>query len=71
MATKAEQFKSEQQRAQPPLAKTPPKGTRLERAAAGEATRKSYPPTKSMRGSEHAQQMKSSTASSRQGRRGG
>jgi hypothetical protein len=69
MATKAQIFKSEQQRAKAPAKKKPAKATRAQRTAA--TVKKDLPPTKSDKGSEHAQQMKSSTASSRHGRRGG
>lgn len=71
MSTKAEQFKSEQQRLGAPRPKKVVKVSRAERAAASAATKKARPPTKSVKGSEHAQQMKSATARSRHGRRAG
>lgn len=71
MATKAEQFKSAQQRSKPPAAKKPVKASRAKRTAGAAAARSALPPTKSDKGSEHAQQMKASTAKARFGRRGG
>jgi histidinol phosphatase-like enzyme (inositol monophosphatase family) len=73
MATKAEQFKSAEQRKKAPVAKKAVKPSRAERtaAAAVEAAKKTAPPPKRLKGSEHAQQMKSATAASRHGRRGG
>ena len=71
MATKAEQFKSEQERKKAPTPKKPVKATRAARTAASAATKMDYPPTKSVKGSEHAQQMKSATPASRHGRRSG
>jgi hypothetical protein len=71
MSTKAEQFKSEQQRQKAPKAKKAVKASRAERTAASVATKKERGPTKSVKGSEHAQQMKSATASARHGRRAG
>jgi len=71
MATKAEQFRDEQQRAKPPVAKKVVKASRSQRTAAQAATKKDLPPKKSVKGSEHARQMKSATAASRHGRRGG
>jgi hypothetical protein len=72
VATKAEQFRSEQQRStKAPVAKKVVKASRTVRTAAAKAEAKSLPPTKSLKGSEHAQQMKSATAASRHGRRGG
>jgi hypothetical protein len=69
MATKAEQWKSEQQRAKAPLAKKVVKESRAARTAA--AVKKDLPPTKSVKGSEHAQQMKGATPATRHGRRSG
>ncbi len=71
MATKAEQFKSAEARKKAPRAKKPVKATRAVRTAAMAAEQKDLPPTKSVKGSEHAQQMKSSTPASRHGRRSG
>jgi len=69
MATKAEQFKSQEQRKKAPAPKRVVKASRSQRAALIEV--KDHPPTKSVKGSEHAQQMKSATPASRHGRRGG
>ncbi len=69
MSTKAEVFKNAQQRAHPAKAKQVHKATRAQRTVA--AADAYTPPTRSVRGSEHAQQMKSATASSRHGRRSG
>lgn len=69
MATKAEQFRSEQQRRKPPAPKKVVKPSRSQRAAAAEV--KDYPPTKSAKGSEHARQMKGETPAARHVRRGG
>jgi hypothetical protein len=71
MATKAEMFKSETQRAKAPLAKKVVKPSRAQRKAALPKTGKRLPPTKSVKGSEHAQQMKSATPATRHGRRSG
>ena len=71
MATKAEQFKSEQQRSKPPTPKKVVKESRSARTAEKKAAQKDLPPTKSAKGSEHAQQMKAATASARHGRRAG
>ena len=71
MATKAEQFKSEQERKQPPAAKKVKKATRAVRTAAKAEAQKDLPPTKSVKGSESAQRMKGSTPASRHGRRSG
>jgi hypothetical protein len=71
MATKAEQFKSTQQRKKAPVAKKVVKASRKARTAAAKETAKDLPPTKSQKGSERAQRNKSTTAESRHGRRGG
>jgi hypothetical protein len=71
MATKAEQFKSEQERKKAPTAKKVVKASRSQRTAAKAATAKELPPKKSVKGSERASQMKSATAASRHGRRSG
>lgn len=71
MATKAQQFKSAQQRSKAPKAKKAIKASRSVRTAAKAAGAKALPPTKSVKGSERARQMKSSTATARHGRRSG
>lgn len=71
MATKAENFKSTEQRKKAPAAKKVVKPSRKVRTAAAAAEKKDLPPTKSVKGSERAHQMKSSTPESRHGRRGG
>lgn len=71
MATRAENFRSEQERSKPPMPKTPVKESRATRTALRKSLEKALGPTKSDRGSEHAEQMKSATAESRHNRRGG
>ena len=71
MATKAEQFKSTEARKKAPAAKKVVKASRKARTAAAAETAKDLPPTKSVKGSERARQMKSSTPESRHGRRSG
>lgn len=71
MATKSEQFKSSQERKKAPAAKKVVKASRKARTAEAKALAKDQPPTKSVKGSERARQMKSSTPESRHGRRGG
>jgi hypothetical protein len=71
MATKAELFKSTEERKKAPAAKKVVKASRKERTAAAAETKKDLPPTKSDKGSQRARQMKSATAESRHGRRSG
>jgi hypothetical protein len=71
MATKAEQFRNEQQRQKAPKAKKAVKASRAERTALQKAGAKDLGPTKSVKGSERVQRNKATTASSRHGRRAG
>lgn len=71
MATRAQQSKRALERSGKPKAKAVSQPSRRERTKGDVAAQKALPPTKSMKGSEHAQQMKSATAASRHGRRAG
>jgi hypothetical protein len=71
MATRAQQSKRAEERSGKPKAKKVSEPSRRQRTAGDVAAQKALPPTKSMKGSEHAQQMKSATAASRHGRRAG
>ena len=70
MTTRAEQFKSEQQRKKAPRAKKVVKAARRVRTAAAAKTKKETQP-RSVTGSERAQRMKGATAEVRHGRRSG
>lgn len=72
MTTRAQQSKRAEERSGTPKAKKKvSQASRRQRTAGDVAAQKALPPTKSMKGSEHAQQMKSATAASRHGRRAG
>ena len=71
MATRAQQAKRAVERSGTKKPKQVSQPSRRQRTTGDVAAQKGLPPTKSMKGSEHAQQMKSATASSRHGRRAG
>jgi hypothetical protein len=71
MTTRAQSAKRATERSGAPRTKRVTRASRRTRSAEKAAASREQPPTKSVRGSEHARQMKSATASSRHGRRGG